>query len=125
MKRVERNRAFLEQLSKAKTRKKQVDLIRAATEDQLHAIVEVLLNYDRFLIPDQTSFKKQTKSAVKKFLAGIKKTSPALIRKKLMQCCRHIVPVLGYTLSKILQSALTALFSGSDEPETLQSSSSG
>jgi len=53
------------------------------------------------------------------------KTSPAVIRKKLMQCCRHIVPVLGYTLSKILQSALTALFSGSDEPETLQSSSSG
>jgi len=107
--RVEENRAFLEQLSKS-TSYQRKHILERASDEEIKSIVELILNLEEKAIKKDKSLKSHFKVIKKLKLADWKNLDTAVVRlianEKTLRVilCYSLVKVLEYIISCVVNS---------------------
>jgi len=120
MQRVEKHKHFLIGLSKA-NEKRQLSLIKKATGDQLKVIVELLMNSGKFssTCRSERSCLQKYKGKIHRLVLKAKSLSLRQLKNEIIKELGIIVRIIGFTLHKILETALSLLFEegGAEGPD--------
>jgi len=113
MKLIEVEKKYLLSLAKATDPKKQISILRKATTSQIKAISELLLNYEEFptTCKEDSRCLRKYRSKIQCLVKKLKSISIPKLKKEYIKLSAIIPIIVGYSLNKILEGALSILFS--------------
>jgi len=112
MKLIESEKLYLLRLAKTTDPKKQIAILKRATTTQLQAISELLLNYELFptTCKEDTRCLKKYRTKLQSLIKKLKGLSIPKLKKEFIKISAIIPIIVGYSLNKILEGALSMLF---------------